>query len=234
MDTYSSLDRDVNIVQERVQICWVYKNMEKLDNLIRKRLQNKREVKSMKRSKWLMHLIFLLIIMVMAACGNEESNGATGEDEKVELVYMTHSPENEMQKEIIETEVIGAFEEAHPDISVKWVHNEDPVTLIRQQMVAGGGPDIVLVDGPTQVVQFAKSDYLLPLDEFAKEHGWNDRYFDWAYDTGIVDETLYGLPGQYESLVVWYNKELFEANLCLSQKTECLIKNRLILLQHGI
>jgi raffinose/stachyose/melibiose transport system substrate-binding protein len=159
-----------------------------------------------KKTKWV--VLILVLSLVVTACSNKSSNDS-GEGEKVELVYMTHSPDNELQKKVIEEDIIGAFEKEHPSIEIKWVQNQDPVALTRQQLAAGAGPDIVLVDGPTQVVQFAKSGYLLPLDDFATEYGWNDRYYEWAYDTGFVDGKLYGLPGQYESLVVWYNKDLF-------------------------
>ncbi|NGP45700.1 extracellular solute-binding protein [Bacillaceae bacterium SIJ1] len=163
------------------------------------------------RKKGIVGFLMVLMVFSATACGSGQTDRSTGENatEKVELLYMTHIPENETQEDIIANEVIGAFEEANPNISVKWVHNEDPVSLIRQQMVAGAGPDVVLVDGPTQVMQFAKSDYLLPLDDFAATYGWEDRYFDWAYNTGFVDGKLYGLPGQYESMVVWYNKDIF-------------------------
>lgn len=155
-------------------------------------------------------MTLILLSVVVAACNNESSGESADAENKVELVYMSHTPDNDVQKKVIEEDVIGKFEEEHPDIKIKWVQNQDPVSLIRQQLAAGAGPDIVLVDGPTQIKQFAKSDYLLPLDDFASEYGWGERYFEWAYDTGFVDGKLYGLPGQYESLVVWYNKELFE------------------------
>lgn len=200
---------DVIIVQERVQICGVHKLRRKEDNNKRKRFKNKKGGITVQRIKWFMVFSLIFMVFTLAACGNEESASTTSGG-KVELLYMTHTPENATQQKIIETEVIGAFEKAHPNISIKWVHNEDPVTLIRQQMAAGAGPDIVLVDGPTQIMQFAKSDYLLPLNKFAEKHGWNDRYFDWAYKTGFVGDELYGLPAQYESLVVWYNKDLFK------------------------
>lgn len=166
----------------------------------------------MKRIKVLL-LVLLSVSFILSACSSK--SGADGEkssskDGKVELVYMTHSPDTEEQKRVIEEDIIGAFENKNPNIKIKWVQSQDPVTLIRQQMAAGSGPDVVLVDGPTTLVQFAKSDYLLPLNEYATEYGWKDRYFDWAYDTGFTNEKLYGLPGQYESLVVWYNKDMFK------------------------
>ena len=192
-----------------MQICVVYKLLEKLDNLNSKRFHKFLRGKSMKEAKFLAMSLILIVTILLTACNSDSSNG-TGDSDAVELVYMSHTPENDVQKKVIEEEVIGAFEKEHPNIKIKWVQNEDPVSLVRQQLAAGAGPDIVLVDGPTQVVQFAKSDYLLPLDDYAAKYGWSDRYFEWAYDTGIVEDKLYSLPGQYESLVVWYNKDLFE------------------------
>lgn len=160
----------------------------------------------MKRVK--IFILILSLFLIISACNSK--SGGDAKDDQVEIVYMTHTPDTEEQKRVIEEDIIGAFEKKNPDIKVKWVQSQDPVTLIRQQMAAGAGPDVVLVDGPTTLVQFAKSDYLKPLDDYADKYGWNDRYFDWAYETGFVNDKLYGLPGQYESLAVWYNKDMFK------------------------
>ncbi|MBS4210500.1 ABC transporter substrate-binding protein [Bacillus sp. FJAT-50079] len=164
------------------------------------------------------YIVFCLVVsmlMIVSACSKEsggDSKKKDLKDEKIELLYMTHTSDTEEQKRVLEEDIIGAFEKEHPNIKIKLIQNEDPDTLVRQQMAAGAGPDIVLVDGPTTLLQFAKSGYLLPLDEYADEFGWNQRYFEWAYDTGYTDDKLYGLPGQYESLVVWYNKDMFKEN----------------------
>ena len=42
--------------------------------------------------------------------------------------------------------------------------------------------------------------------------GWGDFFFDWALDLGLVDGQLYSLSDELETLVMYYNVEVFEAN----------------------
>jgi raffinose/stachyose/melibiose transport system substrate-binding protein len=49
-----------------------------------------------------------------------------------------------------------------------------------------------------------------PLNAYAEQYGWADKLLPWAYATGTVDGTLYSIPLTYESIVMFYNKTLFE------------------------
>src|SRR5699024_8187299 len=65
-------------------------------------------------------------------------------------------------------------------------------------------------DGPMTLRRFASAGYLEPLTNYIEEYDWDNRFYDWALDTGYQDGELYGLPKSYESVVVWYNKDMFE------------------------
>jgi raffinose/stachyose/melibiose transport system substrate-binding protein len=82
----------------------------------------------------------------------------------------------------------------------------------RTALAGGGGPDVVGTPGPSFVFELARAGQLLELDEFAEQHGWHDRFFTWALDLGRVEGTLYSLPDEVETLVLYYNKTLFEDN----------------------
>jgi raffinose/stachyose/melibiose transport system substrate-binding protein len=141
-----------------------------------------------------------------------EDNTEPGNQEPVELVWITHSPETEQEREIFQKDVVEAFEASHPNVTVKWVEAQDSYSLIRQQLAAGAGPDIVSTGGPTFLAEYVSSGYLLPLDEYAAKYNWDERFYDWALQTGKLEGKLYGLPGAYETLLVWYNKMMFEEN----------------------
>lgn len=82
-----------------------------------------------------------------------------------------------------------------------------------QTALAGGqGPDVVYTPGPAFAVHVAEAGQLLPLDEYAAQYGWNERFAPWAMDLGKVDGTLFSIPNQVETLVLFYNKTLFEEN----------------------
>jgi raffinose/stachyose/melibiose transport system substrate-binding protein len=79
-------------------------------------------------------------------------------------------------------------------------------------LAAGEGPDIVYTPGPAFAVQVTEAGQLLPLDDYAEQYGWNDRFAPWAMDLGKTDGTLYSIPNQVETLALFYNKTLFEEN----------------------
>ncbi len=82
----------------------------------------------------------------------------------------------------------------------------------RVAVVGGGGPDIVRTPGPSFVYDMAQAGLILPLDSFADEMGWRETFVEWALDLGLVDGELYSLSDELETLIMYYNKTLFEAN----------------------
>lgn len=82
----------------------------------------------------------------------------------------------------------------------------------RTALTGGGGPDVVNSPGPSFVYEMAAANLILPLEDYAVEHGWNDAFVPWALSLGTVDGTLYSLPNELETLILYYNKTLFEQN----------------------
>ncbi|MFD0743430.1 ABC transporter substrate-binding protein [Phytohabitans flavus] len=105
------------------------------------------------------------------------------------------------------TNTLEAFNKEHPavpaELSVKQFDNFEQ----QQQtaLAAGSGPDIVAAAGPGPLREYAAAGYLLPLDDYAKKLGWNDRILGWAMKTGVIDGKLVALPTNYESMQIFYN-----------------------------
>jgi raffinose/stachyose/melibiose transport system substrate-binding protein len=70
----------------------------------------------------------------------------------------------------------------------------------------------VALDGPSTLQLFASANYLLPLDKYAQQYGWEQRFNEFAYDTEKRDGKLMGVPAAHETTVVYYNKKMFEDN----------------------
>jgi raffinose/stachyose/melibiose transport system substrate-binding protein len=83
---------------------------------------------------------------------------------------------------------------------------------VRPALAGGAGPDIVPTHGPAFVAEFALAGQVLPLDEFAEEFNWDERFVPWALNLGRVEGTLYSLPQELETIILWYNKTLFDQN----------------------
>jgi raffinose/stachyose/melibiose transport system substrate-binding protein len=106
--------------------------------------------------------------------------------------------------------VIEPFNAAHEDVKVETVMQANSYDATRTALTGGSGPDIVSSPGPSEGIQLAKAGLLLPLDDYAEQYGWAERLAPWSVSLGSVDGALYSLPSEVETLVLYYNKTLFE------------------------
>jgi len=80
----------------------------------------------------------------------------------------------------------------------------------RTALAGGAGPDVVTTPGPSFALELAKAGQLVALDDIATQKGWSQSFVPWALDLGKVDGKLYSIPNEVETLVLYYNKTLFE------------------------
>jgi raffinose/stachyose/melibiose transport system substrate-binding protein len=83
---------------------------------------------------------------------------------------------------------------------------------IRTALAGGAGPDLVGTPGPSFAAQLARAGFLLPLDSFSTQLGWDKNVLPWALSLGQADGKLYSIPDGVETVVLYYNKTLFEKN----------------------
>ncbi|MFR2647115.1 MAG: ABC transporter substrate-binding protein, partial [Blautia coccoides] len=76
------------------------------------------------------------------------------------------------------------------------------------------------LDGPTDVAEFAKADRVLDLGKYAEQYGWQDMFYDWAYNSCFYNEKLYSLPTSFEGMVMYYNMDVMKENGWEVPKTE--------------
>lgn len=80
--------------------------------------------------------------------------------------------------------------------------------LINTRMSSNDKPDIFQLDSPADATQYANDGLLLNMTAAAKQYGWEDTLFSWAFDLAKVNGEVYALPFGYEGMVLWYNKEV--------------------------
>ena len=107
---------------------------------------------------------------------------------------------------------ITFFNEQSDTIEVVAEKKANMMDAVRPALAAGAGPDIVPTHGPSFVAEFALADQLMPLDDLADQFGWEDMFVPWALNLGRVQGTLYSLPQELETMVLFYNKTVFEEN----------------------
>jgi raffinose/stachyose/melibiose transport system substrate-binding protein len=84
--------------------------------------------------------------------------------------------------------------------------------LLKVALIAGSGPDIVQTAGPSYLTAIANAGQVLPLDDFAAQYKWKERFLPALLNTSVYGDKLYALPRDYESMHLFYNKQLFSEN----------------------
>ena len=133
------------------------------------------------------------------------------------LWYEAASPENQ---ENLKNLLIKPFNEAHPNEQLKVdFRGAELDKQLRIALLSGSGPDIVYTPGPSYVAGMAHAGQLLALDDYAAKLGWNERILPVLLALGRYNGKLYALPKTYETLGLFYNKTLFDANGWSAPKT---------------
>jgi raffinose/stachyose/melibiose transport system substrate-binding protein len=105
------------------------------------------------------------------------------------------------------------FEKQYPNVNVdaEPQNGQGLSQKLQTALSAGQGPDIIPV-GSQLGLLFGQAGYLADLGPLAKAQNWDTTFLPWALDVGVVDDKLVSLPISYETLVLYYNKTLFETN----------------------
>ena len=146
-------------------------------------------------------LLLLTLFILVSAVG--------AQDDVVTVTWwMEPSGSDDHVRELI----IDVFNAAHDNIQIDYQPQESINDQLRPALQAGVGPDIVWLAGNAAASQYVAGGFLLPLTGYADAYGWADKLLPWAYAAGIVAGELYSIPVTYESMVLFYNKTVFEEN----------------------
>ena len=153
-------------------------------------------------------LILGLLVSACAPVGGQQS----GEDGAPEKVQITFWQGTSVTADCIIDVAVNSFNEQSDTIEVVAEKKANMMDAVRPALAAGAGPDIVPTHGPSFVAEFALADQLMPLDDLADQFGWEELFVPWALNLGRVQGTLYSLPQELETMVLFYNKTVFEEN----------------------
>jgi len=110
-------------------------------------------------------------------------------------------------------QMIAAFETANPDIDVQVETAPfDQYFTKLQTLIAGGTAPDVFELNYENFVSYASKGVLADLTPLAAaEPGFAERFYPRAYEAFSRDGKQYGLPQSFSNVVLFYNKELFDA-----------------------
>jgi multiple sugar transport system substrate-binding protein len=158
--------------------------------------------------KWLATAAVVASVSLLAACSSPSAEPGSGE--KVTITYQiwagTQTPA--MQ------EIAAAFEAENPNITVEVQELPWPQYWSTLQTTAQGGtaPDAFWMLAQ-QIRPYAQGAQLLDISDVVESEGVDLADYPQAvidlYDQG--DGKLYGLPKDFDTNAIWYNKALFDA-----------------------
>ena len=155
------------------------------------------------------------VLVSTPACGGGETSGKQ-KDTGNKVLRVLNWGNTEEEK--IANEAIARFNENNPDVEVK--QTCVPVTswsdFIQKWITmstSGEAPDVINIG--LEAVQMAVSnDLLMPLDEIVSEDQdlskVKEEYAPVLLDGFSVDDNLYGLPNGTQTMVMYYNKTMFD------------------------
>ena len=130
--------------------------------------------------------------------------------EQATISYWFDPPEQGQPANCFVENVIKPFNDQSKTVMVEAVEQPNSWDATRTALAGGAGPDIITTPGPSFAFELGKSGQLLPLDEFSTQYGWGERFIPWALNLGKIEGKLLSIPNEQETLVLYYNKTLFE------------------------
>ena len=156
--------------------------------------------------------IIVLCALAMAGCGGDGGGASKSEGkESGEVSFMVFGDPEEIQAY---RDVIAAYENEQPDVDVKMIEASDRDDLIARLSTsfAGGTPPDLFLLNYRFYGQFAARDVLEPIEDRVDNSDLFEQedFYEEAMDAFRFNDELTCLPQNISSLVVYYNKDLFE------------------------
>jgi multiple sugar transport system substrate-binding protein len=152
-----------------------------------------------------------------ASTGEEQADQPAAADEAsadepvtIKVVSFLTYDEN---KEGAEAAVVAAFQEAHPEITVDFqlLPYADYFTSLKTWIAGGTAPDVASLD-LSMLQEMAANGALADLNPMIEADGYDmSAYYESTLQMFQNNGGQYGLPASYSNVVLYYNKNLFDA-----------------------
>ena len=156
-------------------------------------------------------LLLITCVLMMAGAGGRKENEVTTDLEKTEITYFTFSAAPDHLDHL--DEMIADFEDENKDITVKvetagW---DDYFNKLQVNISGDLAPDVFELNYEN-FVTYASKGALYNMDTLvADDSSFSpDIYYPKSYGSFSYKNTQYGLPETFSTVVLFYNKDLFD------------------------
>jgi raffinose/stachyose/melibiose transport system substrate-binding protein len=164
-------------------------------------------------------------LLTLAACTGttgspDDADGGDGASDggPVEIRYLIEEQEDADALALIEGR-LDEFEAQNDGVTVnlQTAPIDSMRSVLQTQLRSGEGPDVFRWgSGPSFGGALIEAGLVMDLTEAYEENGWE--VYDFAKEQVTVDGKIYGIPGEPETIGVFYNKDVFD-NLGIAEPT---------------
>ena len=107
--------------------------------------------------------------------------------------------------------VLAIYQEQHKDvkINIEYYAGQDGIheELLNTQLLAGGGPDLLILDS-LPIDNYIKKGLLVDLSDIAKSYSEEERSYSNVINTFTVDGHVYAIPIRFQVPMIWGKSEI--------------------------
>ena len=163
-----------------------------------------------KRMVSLLVAVLMICALALTGCGSLSSDEGSSDEGSVKLRLSVWGSDAEIA---CDQEVIDAFMEENPDINVELeVINDDYLTKVETEMLAGDAPDVIY-GHPKYFQKWASQGQLLDLTDYFNESPElldPENYAVDIYDAFTYEGKYYSTVNGADTFLLYYNKDLFD------------------------
>ena len=149
-------------------------------------------------------------LLVTACTGGapQTSGGNEEEGQPKSLKWLIEQPEDAAALKALKDHIGDFQKESGITVNVTSMPTETIRTVLQTQLRSGEGPDVFnWGSGPGFGGALAEAGLLYDLSEAYEQHDWP--VYDFAKERVTFDGKIYGIPGEMETIGLFYNKAVF-------------------------
>jgi raffinose/stachyose/melibiose transport system substrate-binding protein len=148
--------------------------------------------------------------LLAAGCtGGTAGSGSSDDGGSQTIKWLIEEPEDAAALKALKAHVAEFTKESGITVKTSTLPFENMRTILQTQLRSGEGPDVFnWGSGPSFGGALAKAGLLMDLTDAYQKYGWD--VYDFAKKQVTVDGKLYGVPGEMETIGIFYNKDMFK------------------------
>jgi raffinose/stachyose/melibiose transport system substrate-binding protein len=148
-------------------------------------------------------------LLATACTGGAPSSGNAGDHGgPTTLRYLIEEPEDAEALQALEDRLAEFTKQSGIKVDVSTLDYDTMRTVLQTQLRSEEGPDVFnWGSGPTFGGALAKAGLLYDLTDAYEKYDW--QVYDFAKERVTVDGKVYGIPGEMETIGIFYNADIF-------------------------